>query len=200
MLSFYFQANKLPGEHGEKLEDILKVWTLFWFLARSNDVVSVHRRRRPLARCEDSFGQYTQSFLIFAILLYFVLTVVVKLTNFLCSVLHDFWVQRGRSMGFFHARKKMFWIFFMAYGVILKHLEVDKITWQWFSKGRWRPFRREGGAGALFFTGVENTVMGGVSNHILPRFCIWPTFQDHRGQSSQKIMKLAYFVTIWPTM
>jgi hypothetical protein len=25
MLSFYFQANKLPGEHGEKLEDILKV-------------------------------------------------------------------------------------------------------------------------------------------------------------------------------
>jgi hypothetical protein len=33
---------------------------------------------------------------------------------------------------------------------------------------------------------------------IIPRFLIWPTFQGHRGQSSKQIMKLTYFVTIWP--
>jgi hypothetical protein len=46
----------------------------------------------------------------------------------------------------------------MAYGVVLKQLEVDKITWGHFlKKGRRWPFRWERGAGALFLTGVENT-------------------------------------------
>jgi hypothetical protein len=63
---------------------------------------------------------------------------------------------RGRMYRFFHARekvlkkngggfKKMFYLLllkfdglyiFMAYGVILKHLEVDKITWGSFSNKR----------------------------------------------------------------
>jgi hypothetical protein len=54
----------------------------------------------------------------------------------------------------------------MAYGVIFKHLEVDKITWGvifLFLEGA--PFKRgadglfggKEGRGALFLTGVENT-------------------------------------------
>jgi hypothetical protein len=91
------------------------------------------------------------------------------------SVLHSFWVKRGGSTVFFMCGKflknlggilflfKMFYYWslmdsrclFMAYGVILKHLVVDKITKK---KGRWWPFRRESGVrGTLFVTGVENT-------------------------------------------
>jgi hypothetical protein len=59
---------------------------------------------------------------------------------------------------------------FVAYGVILKHLEVDKITRRSFSKktniflkrapftrGADGLFGRTEGRGALFLTGVENT-------------------------------------------
>jgi hypothetical protein len=53
----------------------------------------------------------------------------------------------------------------MAYGVILKHLEVDKITWGHFLKKIKKILRRgaddlfggKEGLGALFLTGVENT-------------------------------------------
>jgi hypothetical protein len=60
----------------------------------------------------------------------------------------------------------------MAYGVIFKHLEVDKTTWGHFLKkkkclfligaapfkrGADGPFSRKEGLGALFLTGVENT-------------------------------------------
>jgi hypothetical protein len=51
----------------------------------------------------------------------------------------------------------------MAYGVNLKHLEVDKITWS-FSKKRVPPLRGAlialstgEGRGVLFLTGAENT-------------------------------------------
>jgi hypothetical protein len=64
-----------------------------------------------------------------------------------CSVLHSIWVKRSGSNVFF-MRRKFFWknnflllkmfcywslmdsgYIFMANGVILKHIEVDKITW-----------------------------------------------------------------------
>jgi hypothetical protein len=55
----------------------------------------------------------------------------------------------------------------MAYGVIFKHLEVDKTTWGSFSKknilknqqgrGADGPFGGKEGRGRLFLTGVENT-------------------------------------------
>jgi hypothetical protein len=74
---------------------------------------------------------------------------------------------RGADEPFFSCAENVFWkimfymyywslmdsrCIFMAYGVILKHLEVDKIIWGSFSK----KFRQEGW-GALFLTGVENT-------------------------------------------
>jgi hypothetical protein len=47
----------------------------------------------------------------------------------------------------------------MAYGVILKHLEVDKITWggHFLKKNTCSIFGRKEGRGALYLTGVENT-------------------------------------------
>jgi hypothetical protein len=51
----------------------------------------------------------------------------------------------------------------MAYGVILKHLEVDKITWGSLSKKTKILFLKKigkYGRGALFLTGVENTDPG----------------------------------------
>jgi hypothetical protein len=53
----------------------------------------------------------------------------------------------------------------MAHGVILKHLEVDKITWGSFSKkthfrrGADGLFGGKAGRGALFLTGVDNTAV-----------------------------------------
>jgi hypothetical protein len=51
----------------------------------------------------------------------------------------------------------------MAYGVILKHLEVDKITWgsfphpkNFFKRGTDCLFGGKEGRGALILTGVEN--------------------------------------------
>jgi hypothetical protein len=65
----------------------------------------------------------------------------------------------------------------MAYGVILTHLEVDKITWRcnflkknFFkgqTEGRRRPFR---GQSALFLTGVENTGIYGTGHSHLNFF------------------------------
>jgi hypothetical protein len=47
----------------------------------------------------------------------------------------------------------------MAYGVILKHLEVDKLGGS-FSKKKEAPhFRLKEGRGALSLTGVENTAV-----------------------------------------
>jgi hypothetical protein len=56
----------------------------------------------------------------------------------------------------------------MAYGVILKHVEVEKITGGSFSKrkksGRWRPFRQERGAGCPFFNWCGEHWAQSVSN------------------------------------
>jgi hypothetical protein len=48
---------------------------------------------------------------------------------------------------------------FIAYGVILMHLEVDKITWGviFLKRGANSLFGVKEGRGAPFLTGVENT-------------------------------------------
>jgi hypothetical protein len=64
----------------------------------------------------------------------------------------------------------------MASGVILKHLEADKITWGHILKKNlskknlgkcWRPFRWLRGASALILTGVENTARNEEINEFL---------------------------------